>query len=431
MRHKLTKTVVEATKAGKKRVFIWDSGDGSTKGFGLKVMPSGYKAFIYQYRMAGGRRAITQRYTIGELSTALTAAKAREIAEQLERDVAAGVDPIARDHAANEQKRVAKAAAVVAQKGRVELVVEGYLEALERRQKPLRTLDERKRLLAYEITGTDEKPGPWRGRLITEITTKDVRDVLKKMIKRGAMGSMKKVLGAIQQVFDFAISEDFRKDNPAAEIDLRAMGYVARSRDRYLTPEELKAVWLAADRTPYPFGPFFKLLILTSQRESEVAGMEKAEFMPNTLTPWKIPPSRAKGDLGHIVHLSPQALAVIKELLPKTKRLLFTTTGKTPISGFSKAKIALDEASGVRDWVFHDLRRTFTTHAAEVLKVPPHVADKILSHKSGTIKGVQAVYQKAQFLDEREAALNAWGNYVEALVTEKTANVVRISAGRR
>lgn len=430
MRQKLTKTAVEAVKPGKKRAFIWDSGDGSTKGFGLKVMPSGYKALIYQYRMVGGRRAVTQRYTIGEYSAALTVSKAREIAEQLARDVATGVDPIARDYSVNEQKKAAKVAKAAAEKGRVELVVEDYLKAIAHRQKPLRTLGERKRLLAYELVGTEKKPGPWRGRLITEINAKDVRDVLKKMIRRGSVASMKKVLDAIRQVFNYAISEDFRKDNPALEIDLKAMGYAALTRDRYLTPAELKAVWLAADRTPYPFGPFVKLLILTGQREGEVAGMAKSELNPKAVTPWKIPSERAKNGEEHAVHLSLQALAVVKSL-PDTNRLMFTTNGKRPISGFSKAKRALDKASGVTDWRFHDLRRTFVTTAAETLKIPPHVTDKILNHKSGTIKGVAAIYQKAKFLDERASALDAWGNYVESLIAESLSNVVPITTARR
>jgi integrase len=429
MLQKLTKTAVEAAKPGKRRTFIWDSGDGSTKGFGLKIMPSGHKAFIYQYRMAGGRRAVTQRYTIGPFSTALTVAKARVLAEQLERDVAAGIDPIARGHSENEQKKAAKAAEVAAEKGRVELVVEGYLEALEHRKKPLRTLKERRRLLAYEFIGTEERPGPWRGRLITEISPKDIKDVLKKVIARGSVGSLKKVLDAIRQVFNYAVSEEYRKDNPALGIDLKALGYATRARDRYLTPAELKAVWLAADRTPYPFGPFVKLLILTAQREGEVAGMAKSELTPESLTPWKIPGERAKNGEQHTVHLSQQALAVIASL-PITKKLIFTTNGKRPISGFSKAKKALDKASGVKDWRFHDLRRTFATTATEVLKIAPHVTDKILNHKSGAINGIQAVYQKAQFLEERETALNAWGNYVESLMNKKPTNVVPIKTSR-
>ena len=51
-----------------------------------------------------------------------------------------------------------------------------------------------------------------------------------------------------------------------------------------------------------------------------------------------------------------------------------------------------------------------------MLKVAPHIADKIMNHQSGTISGVAAVYQRHEFLDERKAALDAWGNHVQSIV---------------
>jgi hypothetical protein len=53
------------------------------------------------------------------------------------------------------------------------------------------------------------------------------------------------------------------------------------------------------------------------------------------------------------------------------------------------------------------------------LGIPPHVADKILNHTSGTISGVAAVYQRHDFLAEREAALARWGQHVSALLGKR------------
>jgi hypothetical protein len=58
------------------------------------------------------------------------------------------------------------------------------------------------------------------------------------------------------------------------------------------------------------------------------------------------------------------------------------------------------------------------------LNFPPHVVDKVLNHASGTIRGVAAVYNGFKYLDERCAALEAWGRYVTAVVTKGPANVV-------
>ena len=63
--------------------------------------------------------------------------------------------------------------------------------------------------------------------------------------------------------------------------------------------------------------------------------------------------------------------------------------------------------SGVSNWRLHDIRRTVTTELAR-MGVPVHVADAILNHKSGAISGVAAVYQRHEFLEERQEALLRW-----------------------
>jgi len=55
-------------------------------------------------------------------------------------------------------------------------------------------------------------------------------------------------------------------------------------------------------------------------------------------------------------------------------------------------------------WVIHDLRRTATTGMAR-LGIAPHVADRVLNHTAGTIRGVAAIYNRFEYLDERKAAL--------------------------
>lgn len=121
-----------------------------------------------------------------------------------------------------------------------------------------------------------------------------------------------------------------------------------------------------------------------------------------------------------------------------------TQSGKAQISGFSKAKALLDvktlqvrlraavergeDPAQVKEpegWRFHDIRRSVTTGLAR-MGVPPQVADKILNHVSGTVKGVAAVYNRHEYLDERRAALDAWARRVDQLVTGKPDNVVEL-----
>jgi len=141
----------------------------------------------------------------------------------------------------------------------------------------------------------------------------------------------------------------------------------------------------------------------------------------------------------HEVQLSDEAMEVLRTLPRVSDQLLFTTTGNTAVSGFSRSKRRLDSAMlkakrielGVRKadaispWTLHDLRRTAATGMAR-LNIPPHVVDRILNHTSGTIRGVAAVYNRFAYLEERRAALEAWGNYLTGLLKPMTSNVVNL-----
>jgi hypothetical protein len=63
----------------------------------------------------------------------------------------------------------------------------------------------------------------------------------------------------------------------------------------------------------------------------------------------------------------------------------------------------------------HDLRRTVVTMMNERLSVPPHIVEAVVNHISGVKAGVAGVYNRALYLPERRAALNAWAEYVGRL----------------
>src|ERR1051325_1221303 len=160
---------------------------------------------------------------------------------------------------------------------------------------------------------------------------------------------------------------------------------------------------------------------------------------------WTIPGNRTKNDKPHIVHLSELAMEVLSEVpVIVDQDLVFSGTGKRPVSGFSRAKARLDQAmlAKLRDaaadsqpveltpWGLHDLRRTATPCMAR-LGIAPHVADRVLNHQAGTIRGVARVYNRFEYLDERKAALEAWGRFVETIIRPTPENVISISAAKR
>jgi integrase len=212
-----------------------------------------------------------------------------------------------------------------------------------------------------------------------------------------------------------------------------------QARDRALSDAEIRWLWEACEAVGWPFGPLVKLLVLTAQRRDEVAGMERPEI-DLAKQNWTMPREKAKNNRAHEVQLSDAVIAVLKAVPRVGDGLVFTMTGTTPVSGFSRVKARIDAAmlAAKRDelgekcepvpaWTLHDLRRTAATGMAR-LNFPPHVVDKVLNHVSGTIRGVAAVYNRFEYIDERRAALEAWGRYVTNLVSPAPANVVAIRA---
>jgi integrase len=231
-----------------------------------------------------------------------------------------------------------------------------------------------------------------------------------------------------------------------------------RSRDRALSDDEIRWFWHSCGELGWPFGPIFKLLLLTAQRRDEVGGMRWSELDLDKRI-WTLPRQRAKSDRGHELQLSEGAIDILRALpqIAADGRLVFTTTGKTPVSGFGNVKRRLDaamvkarrrslglpeeerefrNATGlaaneplpveIPEWTLHDLRRTAATGMAR-LNIPPHVVDKILNHSGGTIRGVAAVYNRFAYLEERRAALEAWGRYVTELIAPaRSTNVIAL-----
>lgn len=99
---------------------------------------------------------------------------------------------------------------------------------------------------------------------------------------------------------------------------------------------------------------------------------------------------------------------------------VFTTTGKTPVSGFGRVKDRLDKAlpEGTQPWIIHDLRRTMSTNMA-MLGVPQPVTEALLNHKTGVVSGVAAIYNVYSYADEKREALAQWSQHVMKLVRSK------------
>ena len=386
-RIRLTKSAIDALSAPTADAVYWDA---ALPGFGVKVTPKGRKVFIVLYR-TGGAGSKLRKYTIGPYGR-VTFHQARIAAQKVFAAKLEGRDPAA-------EKREATRRVVA---DRVEDLLEMYIvQHLSQN----RSVGEISRLLRRETK-------PWGGRSIHAISKRDVIDVVSAIEQRGTPAAANKALKSIKAFLNWCVGRAVLDQSPAEGVPLPAREI---ARDRILEDGELGRVILAARQVGEPYGGIVELLALTGQRREEVAQMRWEEVDLAKLS-WTIPKSRTKNSKAHAVHLSNQSLAVLKSA-NKQGPYVLSRVGTKPFQEFSKAKRELDRLSGVTGWRLHDLRRTCVSGMAR-LGVAPHVADKILNHQSGTISGVAAVYQRHEFLAERQKALILWGLHVENILKE-------------
>jgi integrase len=228
-----------------------------------------------------------------------------------------------------------------------------------------------------------------------------------------------RVLATTRKWFNFMIAKDIIKTlSPCAGVEAPAK---ENSRERVLTNEEIAALWMASDQVDGIFGPFTKLLVLTGQRRSEVAGMRMSEIDTEART-WTLPGERTKNGEQHSVPLSSQAWAIIEAARSGTGDHVLSGTGKTAISGFSKAKRVIDRIVNFRTpWTWHDIRRSVVTHLADDLAVPPHIIEAAVNHISGHKAGVAGVYNRATYAVEKRDALQAWADHIDTIVAKAKA----------
>lgn len=253
-------------------------------------------------------------------------------------------------------------------------------------------------------------------RPIDQIKRRDVVKVLDDIVAYGTPFRANRALAAIKKLMSWCLDRGVIEANVLAGLQPPTKEV---ARDRVLSDDELRACWAGADEEGFPFGTCTKLMILTGQRRSEVAGMRWSEVDLEKAI-WTIPAKRAKNATLHMVPLAP----LVVEMLKATPRflgsdLVFTSNGRTAVSGFGRAKRRLDTAVQSEDWRFHDLRRTVATNMA-VAGVSPHVIEAVLNHKTGIVSGVAAIYNRHGYLPEKRAALELWVLRLESVTCPQT-----------
>ena len=377
----LTELAIRKAKPTGKR---YDLFDASVRGLGLRVAMSGTKSW-FMMRRFNGRMLRTTFGRYPELTLAIARLKAPSVLADMADGQTAG------------QRRT----------DLFSVVLDEWLKKDQAKNKSVHQV----RVAMYKHALPAFGPMP-----VASITKRDVNKLIDKIVDAGSPVAANRVLAFTKRFFSWCKERDILELSPAEAIRPPSK---EKTRDRVLTLEEIKKFWVACNQISYPWGPIFQLLLLTGARLREIseASWDEISIEDRTLD---LPSQRTKNSRSHQIQLSDQAMNII-QAIPKVEgqKLLFTTNGTTAVSGFSKVKKRLDIISGVSDWRFHDLRRSFATHSTERLGISPVIADKILNHTTGQVRGVAAIYQHGEYLEERRAALQKWGNFIQDLVADE------------
>jgi integrase len=277
------------------RVEYWDS---HLPGFGLRVAGSGRKTWVAMYRV--GSKLV--RETVGTLALIPNVAEARDRARESMQKARAGKNPVAE----RRERELAAKIKAEALPDTFRAVATRYLDRYAKKNTKPTTWQELQRQLEVDVFPK------WGERPIASITRQEVTALLDRIANRGSPVQANRTLARLKTLFKWVLDEELIPADPTARVR-KVVKETAR--DRTLTDDEIRLFWAGCDKLGWPFGPMYKLLLLTAQRRDEVGGVEWSEIDIDRRQ-WTIPREKAKNDRAHEVHLSWLAIEVL-DRLPK------------------------------------------------------------------------------------------------------------------
>jgi integrase len=367
-------------------------------GLALRVSAAGTFTWTYHYRW----RAKQKRLTLGEMKLADAHQAWRDARDKL----AAGREPGVKVTVENPEN--------------FETVAEDWIK---RDQAGNRSGESVRYVRQHAISA-------WGQLRIGDITKAQVRVLIGGIADKGKIVAARRCHSALHRLFKWAASEDIIAVSPMADL-LKPGEETAR--DRALDDTELALVWHAAADLAYPMGTAVQILIVTAARRDEIGELQRSEVRWDRKEIY-LQGRRTKNGEDHMIPLSELAIGLLKKT-PKIAGCpyVFSTTGKTPVSGWANAKEAIDrrmlkaaqdaaEKRGedqakveIKPWRLHDLRRTIAKNMQK-MSVPLPVTEALLGHTSGSKAGIVKVYQVYEYEAERREALDKWAAYITSLV---------------
>ena len=196
-----------------------------------------------------------------------------------------------------------------------------------------------------------------------------------------------------------------------------------KARERVLSDPEIRTIWTEAARRDDNFGAAVRLLLLTGQRLAKVAALRWDDIRDGV---WIIRTEPGERPNAGSLVLPKMALDVINGR-PRIVSNLYILAGRfgSHFDSFGQAKSAFDRATGpIPHWTLHDLRRTARTLMTRA-GVSSDVAERVLGH---TIDGVEGIYNRHRYSEEKKVALEKLAALIETIVNPPANNVVALHA---
>lgn len=396
----LTDTAIKAAKPGEKPRKLADE-----RGLYLLIHSNGGRYWQMKYRHGGKERTLS--FGIYPDVPLAAARKRRDEAREL---LAAGIDPGAVKQAEKQRRQQAAADSL-------EAVARAWFErhlstkAASHRDKVIRRLERD----VFPFIGT---------RPISEIKAPEILDVARRVENRGSLDTAHRVIQNIGEVIRFAIANGLAGSDPTPALrralpPARHTHYAAPTDDPVKVGGFLR-MFDALTGQPQVIAAV-KLLPLLVCRPGELRTM-RWEHVDLDAAEWRYHVTKTKID--HIIPLSRQAVAILRDLHPLTGHLpggWVFPGGRTPMKAISDAAInASMRRLGINtqeDLTGHGWRALLRTFGHERLKLKPEVIETQLAHKAPDSSGLGGAYARMLFIDDRRAMMQQWADYLDKLKT--------------
>nr|SPS05119.1 putative prophage P4 integrase [Candidatus Nitrotoga fabula] len=401
----LTELQIKNVKASDKPVKLSDS-----EGLYLLVQPNGAKYWRLAYRFAGKQKTLALGVYPRE-----SLADARNKRNDARKVLANGADP-------GEVRKAANAAKVALANNSFEIVASEWLSKFSANWKESHTRTIKGRLKNDVF--------PWVGaRPIGDISAPELLTVLRRVESRGALSTAHTVRSICGQIFRYAIATGRAQRDPAADLK----GAIPPCRVQHLAAltDPVKIGKLMRDIDGYA-GTFivrcaFKLAPLVFLRPIELSRAEWSEICMDKAE-WRIPAGKMKMKAAHIIPLSKQAMAILRELQPLTGsgKYLFPNvrTSTKPMAGNTILAAIRNMGYTSTEMTAHGFRHMASTLLNEH-GFNRDAIERQLAHKPS---GVRATYNAAEYLPERREMMQYWADYLDELAAG--ADVVAMHRSR-